>query len=89
LCAASPTVGVRTDFGAWQHSAMASPIIAIGSKVAIAIATLGVLVVCSGGLAYFIARRYGRSRPARKVIFTAVGGVGLIASTFVLRAMLR
>lgn len=68
---------------------MSSPIVAAGAKVATAIGTLAVLVVCSGVVGYLVARRYGRTRSRRKAIFTAVGGVGLIASAFVLRAMLR
>jgi hypothetical protein len=67
----------------------ASAIVLAGSKVATVIGTLAVLVVCSGVVAYVVARHYGRSRTARKAIFSLAAGACLLASAFAMRTILR
>ena len=54
-----------------------------------AVLVLAVLIVLTAIVAYFIADKLGRTRPARKGIFLGIGSTGVIFAVSVAWAMLR
>ena len=64
-------------------------IIDAGNQIASALVTFAVLMVATGLIAIFVARKYGESRARQRAIFAVIGTVGLLSAAIYTHLRLR